>query len=76
MVRRKNDPTPVPPGGRAAERLRQFEQARGLEPSQPVVPAGKKGPGKKGLGTQPGREKAGTPGQPPPAGQAGKRRKD
>jgi len=29
MTRRKNDPPP-PPGGRAAERLREFERARGL----------------------------------------------
>jgi hypothetical protein len=30
----KDDSTPVPPGGRAAERLREFERARGLEPEQ------------------------------------------
>ncbi len=30
MVARKGDKTPPPPGGRAAERLREFEQARGL----------------------------------------------
>jgi hypothetical protein len=28
MVRRPGDKTPEPPGGRAAERLRMFEQAR------------------------------------------------
>ncbi|HKI31987.1 MAG TPA: hypothetical protein VKA46_08965 [Gemmataceae bacterium] len=28
MVQRKDDNTPPPPGGRAAERLRQFEDAR------------------------------------------------
>jgi len=28
MVKRKGDETPTPPGGRAAERLRQFEDAR------------------------------------------------
>lgn len=29
MVRRPGDKTPEPPGGRAAERLRMFELARG-----------------------------------------------
>jgi hypothetical protein len=29
MVRRPGDKTPEPPGGRAAERLRMFEEARG-----------------------------------------------
>jgi hypothetical protein len=33
MVRRPGDKTPEPPGGRAAERLRMFEQAR--RPSEP-----------------------------------------
>ncbi len=28
MTRRPNDPTKEPPGGRALERLRQFEDAR------------------------------------------------
>lgn len=28
MVRRRGDKTPEPPSGRAAERLRMFEQAR------------------------------------------------
>ena len=28
MVKRPSDTTPEPPGGRAAERLRMFEQAR------------------------------------------------
>jgi hypothetical protein len=28
MVRRRGDKTPEPPGGRAAERLRMFEDAR------------------------------------------------
>ena len=28
MVKRRGDKTPEPPGGRAAERLRMFEQAR------------------------------------------------
>jgi hypothetical protein len=28
MVRRPGDKTPEPPGGRAAERLRMFEEAR------------------------------------------------
>jgi hypothetical protein len=71
MVGRKNDPTPSPPGGRAAERLRQFEQARGLEPSQPAVPARKKGPG-----TEEGQEKAETPARPSPARQQKTRGKD
>jgi hypothetical protein len=28
MVKREGDKTPTPPGGRAAERLKQFEDAR------------------------------------------------
>jgi hypothetical protein len=35
MVRRPGDKTPEPPGGRAAERLRMFEDAR-----RPDVPKG------------------------------------
>jgi len=34
MTKRKDDTRPAPPGGRAAERLREFERARGLEPEQ------------------------------------------
>jgi hypothetical protein len=34
MTKNKDDRTPPPPGGRAAERLREFERARGLEPEQ------------------------------------------
>lgn len=34
MTKRKDDSTQAPPGGRAAERLREFERARGLEPEQ------------------------------------------
>jgi hypothetical protein len=34
MVKRRGDQTPEPPGGRAAERLRMFEQARGLLPEE------------------------------------------
>jgi hypothetical protein len=30
MVKRRGDKTPEPPGGRAAERLRMFEESRGL----------------------------------------------
>jgi hypothetical protein len=30
MVRRPGDTTPDPPGGRAAERLRMYEEARGV----------------------------------------------
>ena len=43
MTRRPGDKTPPPPGGRAAERLRQFEQAR--FPKQP--PKGDDAPGGK-----------------------------
>ena len=39
MVKRQGDKTPEPPGGRAAERLRMFEESRGLAPKKP---AGKK----------------------------------
>lgn len=35
MTKRKCDDKPPPPGGRAAERLREFERARGIEPDQP-----------------------------------------
>lgn len=31
MIRRPSDTTPDPPGGRAADRLRMFEEARGLK---------------------------------------------
>jgi hypothetical protein len=34
MIRRPGDKTPEPPGGRAAERLRMFEQARRGDVSQ------------------------------------------
>jgi hypothetical protein len=40
MVRRLGDKTPEPPGGRAAERLRMFEQAR--RPDVPKDPASKR----------------------------------
>jgi hypothetical protein len=33
MTTRKDDKTPPPSGGRAAERLREFERARGLRPA-------------------------------------------
>ena len=37
MTKRKDDDTQPPSGGRAAERLRQFEEARGLrKPDQPA----------------------------------------
>ena len=44
MIRRPRDKTPEPPGGRAAERLRMFEQAR-----TPDAPRGVKAkrPGKR-----------------------------
>lgn len=42
MTKRKEDDTPPRPGGRAAERLRQFEEARGLR--KPGQPAKKKHP--------------------------------
>jgi hypothetical protein len=34
MVKRKGDKQPEPPGGRAAERLRMFEQARRTDAPQ------------------------------------------
>ena len=40
MIRRSGDKTPEPPGGRAAERLRMFEQAR--RPGGPPSPGQKK----------------------------------
>jgi len=52
MVRRPGDKTPEPPGGRAAERLRMFELARGRaettpdQPSKPSKPSKKKKPRK------------------------------
>jgi hypothetical protein len=42
MIRRPGDKTPEPPGGRAAERLRMFEQARRPDVSHP--PSRKKKP--------------------------------
>jgi len=44
MVRRPGDRTPEPPGGRAAERRRMFEQAR--RPDVPQVPNKKPTKGK------------------------------
>jgi hypothetical protein len=35
MVKRRGDTTPDPSGGRAAERKKMFEQARGLTAPQP-----------------------------------------
>lgn len=34
MVRRRGDKVPEPPSGRAAERLRMFEQARQPDPNK------------------------------------------
>ena len=34
MTKRPDDNTPDKPGGRAADRLREFERARGLGPEQ------------------------------------------
>lgn len=34
MVKRRGDKTPEPQGGRAAERLRMFEQARQADPKK------------------------------------------
>jgi len=34
MVKRRGDQTPEPPGGRAAERLRMFEEARRFVPEE------------------------------------------
>ena len=34
MTRRPGDDTPEPPGGRAAERLREFLEQRGLTPDK------------------------------------------
>jgi hypothetical protein len=42
MVRRPGDKTPEPPGGRAAERLRMFELARGQPSGAAPDQAGKK----------------------------------
>jgi hypothetical protein len=39
MVRRPGDKTPEPPGGRAAERLRMFEQARRPDRSHDLLQA-------------------------------------
>jgi hypothetical protein len=38
MTQRKNDKTPTPSGGRAAERRRQFEEARGIPRPKPKAP--------------------------------------
>jgi hypothetical protein len=45
MTRRPGDTTPEPPGGRAAERLRMFEEARAAKEApadRPKTKAGKK----------------------------------
>jgi hypothetical protein len=36
MTRKKDDPLPEPEGGRAAERLRQFEKARSQPSEKPT----------------------------------------
>ena len=38
MTKRPDDPTPEPPGGRASERLKQFEQARKPASDKPKPP--------------------------------------
>ena len=56
MTRRPGDKTPEPPGGRAAERLRMFEEARrpkkvsrDLKKKQSAKDANKDAPVKKGV---------------------------
>ena len=56
MTRRPGDKTPEPPGGRAAERLRMFEEARlpkkvsrVLKKTKPAKDATKDAPVKKGV---------------------------
>jgi hypothetical protein len=57
MAKRRGDPLPDPPGGRAADRLGMFQEARGLKnlPSEPTKkkPAGnnakKDAPAKQGV---------------------------
>jgi hypothetical protein len=39
MTKRPDDPNPEPPGGRASERLKQFEQARKPATDKPKPPA-------------------------------------
>jgi hypothetical protein len=51
MTKRPGDKTPEPPGGRAAERLRMFEEARRPKAVSPKRKKGtppKDAPGKKG----------------------------
>jgi hypothetical protein len=56
MTRRPGDKTPEPPGGRAAERLRMFEEARrpkktsqSRKKKKPATKAKKTAPVKKGV---------------------------
>lgn len=63
MTQRKDDHTPPPPGGRAAERLRQFEEARGIRKRQeelenPEDP-GQKAPGSQDPSDEPDEKKSG-----------------
>jgi len=53
MVARKGDETPTPPGGRAAERLRQFEEARRPHPEKAEDEAASGGPSKETPGQDP-----------------------
>jgi hypothetical protein len=53
VVRRPNDPTPEPPGGRAAERLRMFEQARRPKEELPDKKIKKSGGDPNKSGSQP-----------------------
>jgi hypothetical protein len=41
MTKRPDDPKPDPPGGRALERLRMFEESRALKPAQKNAPKAK-----------------------------------
>jgi hypothetical protein len=51
-MKRPGDTTPDPPGGRAAERLRLFEQARkppsGKQPATPLISEGSGAPKTRG----------------------------
>jgi hypothetical protein len=66
MTKRPDDETPEPPGGRAAERLREFIDARFPEGERPELPVDDAAGEDTTTGSAPSEE-ATEPGQPEPA---------
>jgi hypothetical protein len=72
MERDPQSPQPPLPGGRALERLRQFEEERGLEHTPVPLPGGEENaPPAGGESGGAGKEGGGTEGEPPECGPEG-----